>query len=231
MRCRVEGFGRALAMLAVLGSFEGCRSVGDYLRFRGLDLADCFKFNVGAGLGLAVDMRATDYFAPGLGYLSYTANAGWDDRDTHGTWKEVVVVNTPRAVWEAMGSIEEERISSEVLPSERIARLALASVFLANERWIRRDESGQVTVELYSLFNFSPVSSFLRVADPLGYLVQEGETAELKEKKFWDTGWFEIGATAGFVHLRAGVNPLQMIDLVFGLVGLDPAKDDRVLLR
>ncbi|MFQ5504670.1 MAG: hypothetical protein ACE5F1_07740 [Planctomycetota bacterium] len=205
--------------------------MSDYLRFRGLDLADCFKFNIGAGLGLAVDMRATDYFAPGLGYLSYTANVGWDDRDTHGTWKEVVVVNTPRAVWEVIGSVEEERLSSETMPSERIARLALASVFLANERWIRRDETGQVTVELYSLFNFAPVSSFLRAADPGGYLVHEGETAELKEKEFWDTGWFEIGATAGFVHLRAGVNPLQMIDFACGLLGLDPAKDDRVLLR
>jgi len=36
----------------------------------------------------------------------------------------------------------------------------------------------------------------------------------------------EVGATLGFVSMRVGVNPLEIVDLVFSTVGLDIAGDD-----
>lgn len=216
-----------MLLISALAS-TGCQAFDRYLHFRFLDVADCAKANVGFGLGLAVDARVTDYFAPGLGFISYTKNFGWDDRHTHGTWEECVVIATPRAVWETAGGTEEDRETEDETMGYRLFRLATSSVFLANERWTRRDDD-QVTVEYYSLFNFSPVSSFTRAAGPKAYFLRKGEVATVREKGFWNSGWFEVGATAGFFQARVGVNVFQVVDLLAGVFGFDPAGDDRVL--
>lgn len=218
-----------LALLCALSLLQGC-GIGHYLRNRGLDFMDCFKINAGVGLGLAVDLRATDWFAPGLGYMSYTTNFGWDDRLVHGTWKECVVINTPREVVEAAIGDPGQRDSPDYDPSISIGRLALASVFLANERWIRNPRTKAVSVEYYSLFNFAPIASFVRSADPGRFFVHEGEKVTVRDKSIWDEGWFEAGATVVFVHARIGVNLFQIADFLTGIIGIDPARDDRRLV-
>jgi len=223
------GFAARLAALLIASVLAtGCQAFDRYLHLRWLDAVDCAKANIGFGLGLAVDARVTDYFAPGLGFISYTRNYGWDDRYTFGTWEECVVIATPREVWEAVGGSEEERETEGVSLGLRLFRLATASVFLANERWLRR-EDGQPTVEYYSLFNFSPTSVFTRATGPKAYFLKEGEVETLRYKGFWDAGWLEVGATVGIFHGRLGVNLFQIVDFAAGLIGLDPAGDDRML--
>lgn len=213
--------------LAGLLACTSCSAVGDYLSWRALDLVDTFKLSAGVGPGIAVDLRATDWFAPGLGYMSYTTNVGWDDREIFGVWDECVVINTPRAVVEAAIGSQDERTSPDYDPQQRIGRLALASVFLANERWLRNPSNGDVTVDYYSLFNFAPIASFLRQADPGRFFVKDGENVIVRSKSVWDQGWFEVGATVLVLHARAGVNLFQALDFVAGVFGLDPAGDDR----
>lgn len=222
---------RALRNLALLLPvlLASCGSVGEYFRHRGLDLMDCVKLNVGVGIGIAVDLRATDWFAPGLGYMSYTTNFGWDDRRLHGVWEECVSINTPRAVVEAAIGSDDDRVSPDYDASLAIGRLALASVFLANERWLRNPTTKEVTVDYYSLFNFAPVATFIRT-DPGRFFLKEGERAFVRSKPIWDQGWFEAGATVLFLHARAGVNAFQAVDFLAGIFGLDPAGDDRRLV-
>ncbi|GEM_PF-2712881 len=218
-----------LGLLALsLAFLPGCGAVGAWFRRRGLDLLDCVKANVGVGLGLEADARLTDWFAPGLGFAARTWNFGWEDRNLYGSWEEWNVVNTPRAVWEAnVGDIEESTTEPGYDPRWSVARLAMASVFLANERWIRKPGTGVVRIELYSLFNFAPIPTFIRAADPRRSMIRSGETAVINRKSIWDQGWIELGVTPVFLHVRAGLNPFQMVDFLFGMVGLDPAGDDR----
>ncbi len=221
----------AVPLLGLLLGGQGCTAAGRWLRRRGLDLLDCVKLSAGVGYGLTADARLTDWFAPGLGFAAHIWSAGWEDREVHGVWEEWTIVNTPRAVWEAnVGDFEESRTEPGYDPSQRVARLALASVFLANERWIRVPATREVRIELYSLFNFANVPPYLRLADPRASLLRAGETASIHEKPFFDQGWIEAGVVAGFVGLRAGVNPFQAVDFVLGLFGLDPAGDDRDVL-
>lgn len=218
----------SLFLLVLL--LPSCASMGRYFKHRGMDFLDCIKANVGAGLGLAVDIKATEYFAPGLGYMSFTGNMGWDDRNLNGIWQEAVVVNTPRAVWEVVGAKEDERATSDLKDEQRLLRLSLASLLLANERWIRVPKDGRVEVEYFSLLNFATIPSFVRVVDPSQVFLREGEVPRRRHKSFWQKGWFEAGGTAVFFHARAGVNPFEIIDFVTGIFGLDLAGDDRVVL-
>jgi hypothetical protein len=211
----------------VLALAASCGSVADWLTFRALDLADCGKINTGYGLGIAIDGRLTDWLAPGLGYISYTTNFGWDDRIVAGIWEECIVINTPKAVFEAVLGSSDDHAAPDYDSTWSVGRLALASVFLSHERWIRHPKRPEVTVDLYSLFNFGPVSDYLREADPQRYFLREGETVVWRRKPFFDQGWIELGVTAVFLHARAGVNVFQSVDFVLGLVGLDPAGDDR----
>ncbi len=218
-------------LLSMLSALCGCEAMGRYAHDRMLDLVDCAKFNVGYGIGLAADLHVTDWFAPGIGYLSYTTNFGWDDRVIHGTWEECVVINTPAYAVEAVIGDAEQRSDTDYNPVAQIRRLALAGVFLANERWIRNGRTRRVTVGHYSLFNFASVSRFLRQTDPGSFFLREGERPNDRRRSFWDRAWIEAGATVGLVQLRAGVNPLQMLDFLAGLVGLDPVGDDRRVVK
>jgi hypothetical protein len=48
----------------------------------------------------------------------------------------------------------------------------------------------------------------------------------LQELAFHDLTDLEAGGTILFVSVRAGINPLEIIDFVLGFIGVDIAKDD-----
>jgi len=213
----------------VLFCLISCQGIIKYGVNRVLDLGDCIKGNVGYGVGLTLEIKATDWFAPGLGYMSYQKVFGWDCRGRFGAWEEWVVINTPRSVWELSfgenagpGGLESNNQPSTV----SMVKLALASVFLANERWVREPFTKKVSIELYSLFNFSNLSKYWRLVDPSNTLLEKGEIAEITEKRIWEKGFVEIAATLGFVHFRVGMNLFESIDFIFGFFGLDLAGDD-----
>jgi hypothetical protein len=191
---------------------------------RALDLGDCFRAVVGGGLGLSIDAQATDYVSPGIGVASYTRNFGWFDREVHGAWLESDVINTPRLAYEGLAD-EFAQAGREQLDEQGfVARLALSSLNLPNERWIR--SGGVVRVEHFALFNFFGVGSKQRAWWLADLLVEPGDSVTTPSKSVWQAGFVEVGATAVIVHARVGVNLLEFVDLVCGLVGLDPAGDD-----
>lgn len=216
-RCRrLRG---ALAAV-VLPACCGCAWLGD----RGYDLADCVRTSVGGGLGLAVDAHLSDFLSPGVGVASYVRCYGWFDREIHGGWTESYVINTPRLAYEALAD-EYAQSSAEQLDREAvIARLALSSLNLPNERWIRR--GGVVRVEHFALFNFADAGERQRAWWLADLLVEPRDVVMTPVKSMWQRGWVEVGVTAAVLHGRAGFNPLEFVDLLAGLIGFDPAGDD-----
>jgi len=43
---------------------------------------------------------------------------------------------------------------------------------------------------------------------------------------FHEISDLEVGATAGFISARVGINPLEIADFFLGFIGLDAANDD-----
>ena len=105
---------------------------------RMLDFGDCFRTTAGVGFGLAVDAQVTDFVSPGVGVASLTWNYGWFDREIHGAWNESNVINTPRLAYESFSDEFEQSSRSQLDEQGFVARLALSSLNLPNERWIRR---------------------------------------------------------------------------------------------
>lgn len=205
----------------------GCSSVGRYLGARAMDLADCVKGNVGAGIGLTVDAHVTDYIAPGVGIVSYTANFGYEDRTINGTWLESLVINTPRFAYETVFQAYEEAEESpdkELEGSVVMSQLAMRSLLLPNERWIRKDD--ELTVDYYTLLNIAGLGRRNRATALTGLLRRPGEIPTVREKTGWQIGFLEVGGTLGFVEARAGFNPLELVDFLAGVFGWDPAGDD-----
>ena len=216
-------------MLGILFLFllNSCSSFLVYGGNRIADFFDCFKVSVGYGLGLTLDVKATDWFAPGLGYMSYSRVFGWDSRDLYGVWDEWVVINTPRGVFEAnFGQDDYSKSIYEGGDEQRVVRVALASIFLANERWTRDSSTQSAQIELYSLFNFSGIPEYIRLLDPRERFLRKGEVAEIRNKTFWEKGFVEVGATFVFVHCRFGLNLFELVDFLVGIGGGDLAQDD-----
>ena len=140
--------GGAPLLLALLAS---CEALGEYASARLLDLGDCVKLSAGGGIGLTVDAKATTYMSPGLGFASYLYVVGWDSRDVHGFWLASDVVNTPRLAYEWFSEEYQETPPEAFDEALFLGRLALTSMALPAERWIRHEDV--VTVEYFSLFN------------------------------------------------------------------------------
>ena len=220
MTARLPGILLLLLPLAV-----GCTPLQRYFDARALDLADCAKANVGVGIGLTADAKATDVMAPGIGIVSYTVNFGHESRKVNGVWLENIVINTPRFAYEAVArEINETPADEELNGPMVVSQLAFRSVLLPNERWIRKDD--ELTVEYYTLFNIGGFGRENRATALAGLLRRTGETPRELEKTVWQASSFEVGATLGVIEARVGINPMEILDFLVGIFGLDLAGDD-----
>ena len=204
-----------------------CSGLTRYLENRGLDAADCVKLNVGVGYGLTVDAHVTDWVSPALGIRSHVWCVGYEDREILGLWEEELIVNTPRAAWESIYPPDPPVDAPEMLHGSRTGALMLSSLLLANERWIRDPGSGEVSVQFASLFNLGRTGEMLRAGGGGTTMLGEGQRPEQRHLRFWRQGFVELGVTLVAVEARAGVNVFELVDFAVGLVGLDPANDDR----
>lgn len=156
-----------LPVALLLLALGGCA----WLRDRAADAADVVTFEVGWGLGLAADVKATDLVHVGVGY-SEVRKAGFRGREPR--WYRDRDVGLPGALLTQVGGLRE---------------------------W-----------NLHRLLHLhTDVGDALAWEDPL---------------RRADLG---AGVTAGLVHLRFELSPGHLLDLLAGLVGLDPAHDDRGL--
>lgn len=157
---------RLLTALLLL-ALGGCA----WLRDRVADAADVVTLEVGWGLGLAADVKATDLAHVGVGY-SELRKTGFRGREL--TWLRDRDVGFPGSLLVHVGALREWNLW-------RALHLHVdASDALAWEDPFRRADVG-------------------------------------------------AGVTAGFLHLRFELSPGHLLDLLAGLVGLDPAHDDRGL--
>lgn len=214
---------RLVAAIAAFGLLvsAGCA----YGAARVQDLADCFRLSAGYGLGLTASAQVTDWFSPGVGAASRTQTFGFLDRDVWGAWEESDVIQTPRLAYEGFALQLSEQSLEQMDEGGVITRLALDSLNLPNERWVRT--GGRIRVEQFALFNVmrSPVSdgsSWLA-----GLVVEPGDVVLAPVKDVWQSSFVELSATAVAVHARIGFNPMQCIDFLAGLFGCDPAGDDQ----
>ena len=208
-----------MCLVISAGALSSC----GWLKARRLDFVDCFPVAIGVGGGLAVEAQVTDWVSPGVGFLSHTVNAGAIDRELRGFWEESDVITTPRIVYELY--IADYRGDSSEPIDERglIRSLALQSLNLPNERWVRTHDD-VVSVEYFALLNFS--------AEPqaagafTGLIRQPGEPFRVRRRSVWERDSVGFGATVGFFHVRLGWSLLQTCDFLAGLFGFDPAGDD-----
>ncbi|MGA0870950.1 MAG: hypothetical protein ACO3UM_18640 [Planctomycetota bacterium] len=191
---------------------------------RARDFADCFRVSVGGGLGLTASVQATDWFSPGIGAASRTWNFGYLDRDTHGSWVESCVIQTPRLAYQGLALRLEEQSREQMDEDGVLTRLALDSLNLPHERWVRT--GGRVRVEQFALFNPLRASDDFDSSWLGGFLVEPGDVVLAPVKDVWQSSFLEVGGTVALIHARVGFSPLQLADFVAGLFGFDPAGDD-----
>ena len=214
---------RCVAAISVVAlvSGAGCAYGADRMQ----DLADCFRLSAGYGLGLTASAQVTDWFSPGVGAASRTQTFGFLDRDVHGAWEESDVIQTPRLAYEGLALQLSEQSREQMDEGGVIARLALDSLNLPNERWVRT--GGRIRVEQFALFNV------MRSAVPegsswlAGLVVEPGDVVLTPVKDVWQSSFVELSGTVVAVHARLGFNPMQCVDFLAGLFGFDPAGDDR----
>jgi hypothetical protein len=212
------------AVAAVLGlcllQTAGCA----YGAARARDLADCFRLSAGYGLGLTASVAVTDWFSPGVGAASYASCYGYLDRDVLGAWKESDVIQTPRLAYEGLATQLSEQSREQMDEGGVLRALALDSLNLPNERWVRT--GGRVRVERFALLNVFRADQEVDANWFVDFLVEPGDVVLAPQKDVWQSAFVEVGGTAVAVHGRVGFNPLQCVDFVAGLFGFDPAGDD-----
>src|SRR5262245_34743895 len=88
---------RLLSLVVLFAAAPGCA----WLRDRGADAADILTVEVGAGVGIHADAKATDYLHLGLGY-AHVRKAGLRGRDVE--WLRDREVGLPIAAIVAVGA-------------------------------------------------------------------------------------------------------------------------------
>ncbi|MGA0058093.1 MAG: hypothetical protein ACO4CT_01280 [Planctomycetota bacterium] len=215
----IRSVASALLGLALLQT-AGCA----YGAARARDFADCFRASAGYGLGLTASVQVTDWFSPGVGAASHTWNYGYLDRDVWGAWVESGVIQTPRLAYEGLAIQLSEQSREQMDEGGVLTRLALDSLNLPSERWVRT--GSRVRVERYALINLFQADREVDASWLAGFLVEPGDVVLAPVKDVWQSTFVELGGTLVAVHGRIGFSPLQCVDFFAGLFGFDPAGDD-----
>ena len=164
------------------------------------DLRDCGRASVGIGMGLGAEVGLGVIGTPSVGVLSHKQMYGWESRHCSGMWVE------QETFWPASSVIG----------------------FL-----FRGWNEGNRNSGAY----FAPYGRMLgdRLHPPQNKTVHQrnmivgiGNRDEPQSSAFNTITDFECGATLGIISARAGINPLEIVDFIFGFVGIDIANDDTI---
>lgn len=193
----------AIASLALLAG--GCRSIAPG---RMLDLGDCGTFGVGVGAGLDATVQAGALAEASLGIGHDIQYFGWNGDDGTTDWRTVQLawpVHIPMTV-----------ILQGMWGSGPNCCAAPFDAFL------RVDNPDRGT---------GPVRPGNRPSveygKHLGYaLPLLSERGRRRTGTFHNATRIEAEATLGVVSVRAGLNPLEILDFLLGFLGFDIAGDD-----
>lgn len=241
-----------LAALTLLVLSSACAGTDTYVRSRVADFKDVFPWSLACGWGLGVSVQATPLFQLGLGVSPIHANRwGYDDRIVHGVWRESVVL-FPYTLWDddlepdvlnpadtgfpwtAIPIVYRWQLFRDAPSGEGkrnqdyepnfmgwgrhppIVRESLgAFIFPATRRWLdfndlRREQGDPDIIDV--------------IGSPDRATLWESRRAGRPASRAWDL--FEVDVFAGVVGVRLGVRPVEFVDFVLGIFGLDVLSDD-----
>ncbi len=201
----------ALAMLLA----SGCAGTARYLLERGRDLGDCVRGRAAFGLGLYAEAEVTSLLQPAIGLIDLTLaprySLEWDPRgrQSHGAVRTAAF---PALLvgWPYYGYHETAAGYGDTNP---YLRGALAPLILMGNHHIARTSNS--LLHLHSLLP----NPRLHDDDP------DEDTTPASTSLSQHT-WLAVSATGGLLNFDVGINPLEILDLVVGLIGIDVLGDD-----
>ncbi|MDG2148983.1 MAG: hypothetical protein P8N09_05600 [Planctomycetota bacterium] len=241
-----------LSVLSLLLFSGACAGVDTYARSRVADFKDVFPWSVACGWGIGLSMQATPLFELGVGLTTIHSNRwGYDDRIVHGVWRESVVLfpytlwnqalepdpqhpETTGFPWTAIPIVYRWQIFRDGpgIEGQRnrnlepnfmgwgrhppIVRESLgAFIFPATRRWVdftdvRKDQGDPGVLSI--------------LGTPERATLWEARRAGRPAARAWDL--FEVDFFALVVGARLGVRPVEAVDFVLGIFGVDFLKDD-----
>lgn len=199
-----------LGLFMALVVLPGCAGVGTWTRARGRDLGDCVRASVGLGVGLYVEAQATSALYPSVGFgdvsLAPKRTLGWDPRPLPPGRVRTAAFPSMLVGWPIY---RQEMISMGFEDTSPGWRGALSPMILLGNHHVEGRANS-----LFGLHRAIP--------NPL-----LGEPPPETSPDRWSRrSWFGASGTLGVVTFDFGVNPLEIVDLLGGLVGWDPMGDD-----
>lgn len=215
---------------------QGCASAGTYFNNRALDLADCFKANIGAGLGAGASVRITEYVSFGVGG-GYMWKAGYWKR-TVGTNRELLIgwpaANVTTIVHIAGKEGDDDCNCGNGGSGDAAAAIVLLyllvpmnAIFIGNEGFgsNTRECPGESGLggKSYSLSGYTSVSVFGFNYHPF---IDDYLGIKSRRQEVIDAFDIDVSVQAGVVGIGIGFSPGEFADFILGWFGADIAKDD-----
>ena len=199
---------RRAALAAALASLAlpagGCRSIAPG---RMLDLGDCGTLGVGAGYGLDATVQAGAIAEASLGIGHYIRYVGWNGHTGVTEWQNAQLSWPPSLFMSAL-AMGMAKSDCCLLPPETFYAAPEPNRMDAPPRPGNRTPAGTE-------------SKHFGYALPL--LSEQGRE---RTGTFHNATRIEAEATLGVVSVRAGINPLEILDFLLGFLGFDIAGDD-----
>ena len=223
----------------VLAAFvtAGCQTtVGNYFANRGRDLGECFRVQVGGGLGIGASVRAAGLLDLGLCVAAYNrkTGVGWVYGNGY-----AFGYGTPEDSWDAEVDYSPLWLATVVaipLYLPIVAVLSMSGKGVIGSGWSNQTQS--ITAEQQSFLINAP-----------HWQIEEGPPLTLGRSHADHECWmflpplagrdrearlnplvhaFDIEASvyAGIVYARAGFSPGEFVDFLLGWFGVDIAGDD-----
>ncbi len=194
----------ALLLLALAVFSAGCRSIAPG---RMLDLGDCGTLGVGVGYGLDATVQAGALAEASLGIGHYVRYRGWNGHTGVTKWENGQLSCPPSLFM----SVVEHALRKDgccLIPLETFYAVPEPNRMDAPPRPGNRTPAGSE-------------------AKHFGYaLPLLSEQGQRRTCTFHNATRIEAEATLGVVSVRAGINPLEILDFLLGFLGFDIAGDD-----
>jgi hypothetical protein len=185
------------------------------------DLKDAGRLSVGLGLGLSADAKVGALTHPSLGILSASAMFGSDTRKVEGLFFEARTSEPYATYWSrSKGAPIADALNTTgwrgafEVHSVDVAIKAIAEADPQTPpEQLGVEGEGEVLAGRISVGRWLPIP-------------RQTRREQFPVWTFNTATDFQVGATLLLVSARAGVNFLETLDLLLGLVGFDIAGDD-----
>lgn len=235
----------------------GCRTTGEgivpeYIGSRVADFNDIFVYSAGVGLGLNSHIRLTKYCQAGVGFGSWSRNAGYLNRSVG--WAIYHESDVSAAFLNAVVTLFTARSGNSTKmwywwPTNYARQLYFEGqsgqywhdAYYASDRDMNREKyvsrlfdrlfSRFKTKDCYheaSLFFFYPIEEFAHENESiLRTDTRQPAVMDAAGMRWPDRFSFEFKIMPVFYNLRIGFNPVEAVDFALGFLTIDLCGDDK----